>query len=215
MFSRISGLVRSKKGEPLPADASPRSESARLLNDPEANEIRIDKYLDTEAQDTIDTSNPEMPQAARTFIKELTFFSNAGYLVELAACILILLLGFKYFFSGCFLVGGCMLGVGFTTSWLSIPQLVLPFISNPIVRWFIVTNHSHHITGLLSILGAFIVLSYFSWTNTCRSESTWIQATTTTVLVLLSFGVVLFLIACVRDEKGNGGYIKWVLRLVF
>jgi hypothetical protein len=220
MFSRLAGLGR-KGRQGQQNDKSSREETAGLLNsakDDSSAEKRIEVFLDNEAQETVDTTNlevPEVPEEAKTFIKQFTYFSNAGYIVEFASCVLIFLLGFNYLFSGCLLVGGCMLGVGFTLGWLCVPQIALPFVTNAIVRWFIVTNHSHHLTGLLSIIGAFVVLSYFSWTNSCKSESTWIQATTTTVLALLCTGIILFFVACFRDEKGNGGYIKWMLRLVF
>ena len=215
MFSRITGLGRQGRSS---SETPSISETTRLVSkgrDATPPDSGIDSYLDSESQQTVDTSDLAVPVGAKTFFKELIYFSNAGYLVEFVACALITLLGFKYVFTGCLLVGGCMLGLGLTTGWLCIPQVALPFIRNPFVRWFIITNHSYHLTGVLSILGGFVGLSYFSWTNSCKSESTWIQAVTTTVLALLSICILLFFIACVRDEKGNGGYIKWLLRLVF
>ena len=171
----------------------------------------IDTYLTTESEIPIDTSPPEVPQA----VKELMLFSNYGYAAEAVAFVLTTFLGFKYVFSGCILVGGCMLGAAFSTGWLCVPQLALPFVSNPIIRWFIVTNHSHHVTGMMSILAAVVVLSYFAWTNTCLAQSVSIRSSTITVLTLCSAAIVLFLIACYRDEKGNAGYIRWIIKLVF
>ena len=174
----------------------------------------ITSYIDAESGQQIDTSDPEIPEAAKSYLREFLMFSNAGYVLELVCFALTLFLGLKYIFAGCVLVGGCMLGVCGTTAWLCLPQLARPFITNPFVRWFIVTSHSSHITGLLSILAAVVVLSYFSWTNNCRTSSKSIQSATTSTLTLLSVGIVLFLVACYRDEKGDGGYIRWLLKLI-
>ena len=174
-------------------------------------------YLATEGEQGIDTSAPELPElppAAKSYLRELTYFSNAGYLVELCAFALLTLLGFQYVFGGCVLVGGGMFAVAFTTGWLSVPQVFRPFVTNFLFRWFLVTNHSSHITGLCSILTGFALLSYLSWANTCRSGSKSIQAATVSVLTLLSVGIVLFFVACYRDEKGNGGYIRWFLKFI-
>jgi hypothetical protein len=178
----------------------------------------ISNYIEADEDQPIDTSDPkvpEIPEATRSYLRQFLMFSNAGYVLELVSFALILVLGLQYVFSGCILVGGCMLGVAGTTAWLSLPQLLRPFVSNPLVRWFIVTSHSSHITGLLSILAGFVVLSYFSWTNDCLYKSRSMQASTKSVLVFLPVATVLFLIACYRDERGNGGYIRWILKLVF
>jgi hypothetical protein len=178
----------------------------------------ISNYIDADADVPVDTSDPtlpEIPEKAKTYLKEFLMFSNAGYVFEVVCFALTLFLGLKYLFSGCVLVGGCMLGVSGTTAWLSLPQLLRPFVTNPIIRWFIVTNHSSHITGLVSILAGFVVLSYFSFTNDCLSKSRPMQSATTSTLTFLSVAIVLFFIACYRDEHGNGGYIRWLLKLVF
>jgi hypothetical protein len=108
-----------------------------------------------------------------------------------------------------------MLGVACTMAWLCLPTLIRPLFSNAIIRWFLVTSHTSHVTGLISILVAIVLLSYLSWTNDCRSRVKAIQTVTTTVLSFVSLAIFLFLIACYRDENGNGGYIKWLFRLLF
>jgi hypothetical protein len=160
--------------------------------------------------ETVDTSLPEIPESA----KELLFFSNYGYGLEVFACVVVIFLGFKYLFGGCLIDGVGMFCLGGTIAWLCGPQLVRPFISNPIIRWFMVSNHSHHITGLASILAVFVTISYFSWTNDCHKSSVSIQSSTITVLTLLSLAIICFLVACYRDEKGNAGYIYWILKLI-
>jgi nitrogen fixation-related uncharacterized protein len=178
----------------------------------------ISNYIDAESSEQIDTTDPvipDIPESAKSYMREFLMFSNAAYVIELACFALITFLGFKYLFGGCVLVGGSMLGVAFTTGWLCVPQLARPFVHNPLVRWFIVTSHSSHITGLVSILAAFVVLSYFSWTNDCRSKSRAMESATISVLTLLPVSIVMFFIACYRDEHGNGGYIRWLLKLVF
>ena len=177
----------------------------------------VSDYIAAEEEQGIDTSAPalpELPAGAKSFFKELTYFSNAGYVVELAAFAIITLLGFQYVFGGCVMVGGGIFALAFTTGWLSVPQVFRPFVTSIIFRWFLVTNHSAHITGLCSILAGFAALSYFSWSNSCRVGSKPIEAGTISVLTLLSVGIVLFLIACYRDEKGNGGYIRWILKFL-
>ena len=174
----------------------------------------ISTFIDAESGQQIDTSDPQIPETAKSYMHEFLMFSNSGYLVELACFALTLLLGLKYVLNGCVLVGGCTLGVCGSIAWLCLPQLARPFVTNPIIRWFIVTSHSTHITGLLSILTAVVVLSYFSWTNTCLSGNKSIKSLTTSSLALLAVAIMLFFIACYRDERGNGGYIRWLLKLV-
>ena len=213
-LTRLVGRGGSAPTEPPPPSAQAQAaETQRLLEAGQITEAeaKVQNYLAVESEQTIDTSPPEVPPV---LFKELLLFQNVGIAFECLAFALTTVLTIKYLLAGCFLVGCSMAGLATSAGWLSVPQVALPFISNPFVRWFIVTNHSTHITGLASILGLLIFLSYFSWFNSCRSESATIRATTVSATVSLSLGIAAFLAACYRNEKGNGGYIRWAMKLL-
>ena len=201
-----------KSGRSSKREQAPSEETTSLLESGGISPKAIESYISSEADQPVDTSFPtfQIPEVG----KEMFYFSNYGLGLEVLCSALLLALGVKYILSGCLLDGCSTIGLGVGVGWLCGPQLMLPFVSNPIIRWFTVTNHSHHATGLASALGAFVVISYFSWTNDCRSRSVPIQSATITLLTVMSLGVVVFLTAIYRDEKGNAGYLKWVFKLI-
>ena len=185
--------------------ASPGSERRSLLEVSsleEAGEI-VDKFVSKENEEIIDISRPEM-----------FLFQTAGIFLELAACALLVYLGFMYLLAGCWITGAGVLALGASAGYLSVPQLAKPFIKNPLYRWFIVSNHSVQITAMASILGGFLFLTYFSWFNSYHGKRV-IRDVSTSAIAVIGVDILSFFIACYRNENGNGGYIRWALKLVF
>jgi len=172
--------------------------------------VIVEDYMATESHDIIET---DVPDLAKSAYKDWLLFQNGGLLIEVAAAVILGYLGFSYIFSGCMFTGISTFIMCGSAAYLSIPQLMLPFTTNPFIRWFIVTNHSYHISGIFAIWMAFIWFTYFSWFNTCIGESRTKRSLSTTVMCLLPVGIIFFLIACYRDEKGNGGFLRWIFKL--
>ena len=201
--------VDAKRGS---KDTSPTSSETRSLLQARSMEeagVLVENYMATESQEVINT---ETPTIATEVYKEWLLFQNAGLLIEFMTAVLTCYLGFVYLFSGCLFTSiSCFVICG-SASYLSVPQLALPFISNPLIRWFIVTNHSYHISGIFALWFGFIWISYFSWFNTCISSSRSVRAISATISVMLPVGIIAFMIACYRNEKGNGGFLRWIFK---
>ena len=202
------GIKKDVPSAPLPGSAAAQvEETERLLEagDITETEASVRKYLATESESVISTEMPEIPAS----IKSLLLFQSYAFLAEFASFVIALILSFKYFFSGCIVIGCGMAGLSASLGYLSVPQLMLPFSSNPLARWFVISNHSIHMTSVISAIGLFVYLTYFSWFNSCQFSKT-----SKLFLVVAASSVALFLVACYRNEKGNGGYIRWLIKLV-
>ena len=169
----------------------------------------VENYMATESQEVINT---ETPTIAKEVYQEWLLFQNAGLVIEFITAVLTCYLGFVYLFSGCLFTSISSFVICGSAAYLSVPQLALPFISNPLIRWFIVTNHSYHISGMFALWFGFLWISYFSWFNTCIGSSHSVRAISATISAILPVGIIAFLIACYRDEKGNGGFLRWIFK---
>ena len=209
LFVDINSAIYSmKKNE----DRSPSSSETRSLLHAQSMEeagLIVENYMATESQQVIDTDTPTI---AKEVYEEWLLFQNAGLVIEFITAVLTCYLGFVYLFSGCLITSISSFVICGSAAYLSVPQLALPFISNPLIRWFIVTNHSYHISGIFAMLLAFIWISYLSWFNTCIGSSKSVRAISATVSTILPVAIIAFLIACYRNEKGNGGFLRWIFK---
>lgn len=196
-----TGIFGSSKTN---SDESRREENRSLLEAASIEEAGaiVGDYVESQQEDVIDTSNPDLKSVFR--------FELLGIGLELMTAAVLFALCGKYFSAGCLITGFSVLGLGLSVSYLSIPQAIRPFVTNPIIRWFIVTNHSTQITAMFGILMGFVFISYFSWFNSC--DNPLIHKGTISVLSLTSLAIAAFLVACYRDENGNGGYLKWLFK---
>jgi hypothetical protein len=193
-------------------DLSPTSSETRSLLQARSMEeagVMVENYMSTESQQVIET---ETPTIAKEIYQDWLLFQNAGLVIEFITAVLTCYLGFVYLFSGCLFTSISSFVICGSAAYLSVPQLALPFISNPLIRWFIVTNHSYHISGIFALWMAFIWISYLSWFNTCIGSSKSVRAISATISVILPVGIIVFLIACYRNEKGNGGFLRWIFK---
>jgi hypothetical protein len=193
-------------------DTSPSSSETRSLLQARSMEeagVMVENYMSTESQQVIDTDTPTI---AKEIYKDWLLFQNAGLAIEFITAVLTGYLGFVYLFSACLFTSISSFVICGSAAYLSVPQLALPFISNPLIRWFIVTNHSYHISGIFALWFAFMWISYFSWFNMCIGSSKSVRAVSATVSVILPVGIIAFLIACYRNEKGNGGFLRWIFK---
>jgi hypothetical protein len=171
--------------------------------------LLVEQYV--QSQDVIET---DLPNIAKSAYKDWLLFQNGGLLIEISAAAILGYLGISYILSGCLFTGISVCVMCGSAAYLSLPQLLLPFTSNPLVRWFIVTNHSYHISGIFVIWMTFVWFTYFSWFNTCIVHSKTKRSLSTTTMCLLPTGILLFLIACYRDEKGNGGFLRLIFKFI-
>jgi hypothetical protein len=193
-------------------DLSPTSSETRSLLQARSMEeagVMVENYMSTESQQVIET---ETPTIAKEIYQDWLLFQNAGLVIEFITAVLTCYLGFVYLFSGCLFTSISSFVICGSAAYLSVPQLALPFISNPLIRWFIVTNHSYHISSIFALWMAFIWISYLSWFNTCIGSSKSVRAISATISVILPVGIIVFLIACYRNEKGNGGFLRWIFK---
>ena len=204
----LTRLGLGKKPEPVDESAAEIAETQRLLEAGQISqtEASIQTFLATEGADVLDTSALTIPESVKPFM----LFQTYGFVGESVTFCIAIIICISMFVSGCWIAAGSMAAICASLGYLAIPQMTLPFISNPLMRWFVVSNHSTHMTSLVAILGVFVYVAYFSWFNTCPTKKL-----SALFLITICSAIALLMVACARNEKGNGGYIRWIFKWLF